>query len=69
MTRLDTSFVKLPIVCVTPAVSVVGYVNVLSSTTPETRNDPLYPLSNTPAVVPVLSVTFLTNILSPTLRS
>ena len=39
--RVDISFVKLPTVCVTPAVSVVGYVNVLSSTIVLTRNDPL----------------------------
>ena len=40
-------------------------MNVLSSTIVLTRNDPLYPLSNTPVAVPLLSVTFLTNILSP----
>ena len=41
MTRFEISFVKLPIVCVTPSVSVVGYVNVLSSIIPDTRNEPL----------------------------
>ena len=58
---------QVPTLYVSPAMSVVEYVNVFSSTIDATANVPLYPLLSI-AVVLVLLIAFLTIISSPTDR-